>query len=616
MVVLATVLLQAGWVTPPTPPNARRGWPLYERLCLACHGARGDGRGPAAAYVWPAPRDLTRGDFKWQSTPAGAAARDDDLRATIMHGAPGTAMPAFPALDAAAIDDVIDVIRAFAPGDRPAASSIELGPPPPPAPARGAAIWRARGCATCHGEAGDGRATSAALREPAYDLTVGLRRPRGPGGDAYRAAAAMSIAAGLAGTAMPSYAGTIDRGEIWALADHVVAIGPAHDPPTGRANLPALPAAAIALDRQAPIETATWPGARDDADAAVFGAAVAAQGEPPAALAPAQASLHAQQCARCHIQQFRAWSTSVHRGAASPGVLAQTEFGMAAGDRAGCLRCHAPLAEQAISANPDLRAESVSCAGCHVRNWVRHGPPNVAPSLLPITGYPLIISSLYERADFCLPCHQLPPRTAVAGKPLLDTYREWLTGPYAPRGVQCQHCHMASRDHSVLGIHDPATVRQAIALTARATRLAGHVTATAALTNVGAGHAFPTTATPAVWLSIRLLDARGQPIAGASDRRRIGRDVAFDGAWHERADSRIAPGATFAVARDWVGGRVGDAVTARIVVEVQPDAYYERIYAQALARKLAPAQRALYEQAAARAAGSHYIVEQRDVAIP
>src|SRR6185436_12701475 len=233
-----------------------------------------------------------------------------------------------------------------------------------------------------------------------------------------------------------------------------------------------------------------------------------------AALAPVQASLRAAQCARCHPRQAREWETSLHRGAASPGVLAQTEYGMAPAERAGCLRCHAPLAEQASDAA--LRGDGVSCAGCHVRGWVRRGPPGVSPQLLALPGYPLVTVGLYQRADFCLPCHQLPPRNAVAGRPLLDTYREWLEGPYMPRGVQCQHCHMPSREHSVLGVHDPNTFRQGIALDASAHRHGAAVTAVATIANIGAGHYLPTTPTPAAWLSITLVDARGQPIAGAT----------------------------------------------------------------------------------------------------
>jgi len=214
-----------------------------------------------------------------------------------------------------------------------------------------------------------------------------------------------------------------------------------------------------------------------------------------------------------------------------------------------------------------------------------------------------------------LPCHQLPPRTAVAGRPLLDTYREWLDGPYFMRGVQCQHCHMPGREHSVLGIHDAQTFRQGIELGAQAHRRNGQVTAVATLKNIGAGHYLPTTPTPAAWLSITLLDARGRAIVGAADRYRIGRDIWFDGAWHERADTRIPPGETTTFARAWTAGRTAEATTARIAIEVHPDDFYEHFYADRLTGSLAPVQRAMYQQALTRALGSRYLAEQRDVPI-
>jgi cytochrome c len=612
-VAVSFAIALGAWTSPAAPPQARRGWPLYAGLCLPCHGSNGDGHGPAAPYAWPAPRAFTRGELKWRSTPVGQPPVEDDVRQTIALGAPGTSMPAFgAALSAAQLDDLLDVVRAFAPaawdGDP---QPIALGPPPPPDPARGAALWLAKGCPACHGATADGHGPSAfALRAPPYDLRTVLHRPREPGPDAYRAAAAHSIATGLTGTAMPSFAGTLPEADLWALADHIVAIAGRADPAARRAMQPPV----VDADRKAPIATGTWPGLGDADEVAVFGEPVAPQGPPPASLAPAQASLFARQCARCHAKQVREWEPSLHRGAASPGVLAQTEYGMAADERAACLRCHAPLAEQA--ADPALRSDGLSCAGCHVRAWVRRGPPAIAPSLLPLPNYPVVTVGLYERADFCLPCHQLPPRTQVAGRPLLDTYREWLDGPYLPRGVQCQHCHMPNREHAVLGIHDPGTFRQAIALTADAHRRGGAVTAVATLANVGAGHYLPTTPTPAVWLAIALLDARGRPIAGATDRRRIGRDLWFDGAWHERADTRIPPGEATSFARAWTAGRTAEATAARITVEVHPDEFYERFYAEKLAGTLAPAQRALFEQAARRARGSRYVAEQRDVPIP
>ncbi|HEX8115147.1 MAG TPA: cytochrome c, partial [Kofleriaceae bacterium] len=115
-VALVTVALaNEAQGAPSAAPPSQRGWPIYERLCLPCHGVRGDGHGPAAPYVWPAPRAFTRGEMKWRSVPVGQPASEDDVRATILLGAPGTAMPAFAALTPDQQDDVIAVVRAFAP---------------------------------------------------------------------------------------------------------------------------------------------------------------------------------------------------------------------------------------------------------------------------------------------------------------------------------------------------------------------------------------------------------------------------------------------------------------------------------------------------------------------
>ncbi len=317
--------------------------------------------------------------------------------------------------------------------------------------------------------------------------------------------------------------------------------------------------AAIAADRVARIPAATWPGQGAPDEAAVFGGPIPPQGPPPPRLAPAQASLHPQQCARCHAKQTREWSPSRHAGAASPGLAAQMfDLPRMPDEVASCLRCHAPLAEQ--RADEQLRATGVGCAGCHVRGWTRRGPPNVAPSLLPIPGYPLQPLALYERGDFCLPCHQLPPRTAVAGRPLLNTYKEWLEGPYMRRGVQCQHCHMPNREHAFLGVHDPDTFRQGIALVATATAKAGTITVVAELANVGAGHYLPTTPTPAAWLAVQLLDARGRPIAARARACGSGATSSTTKPAGTRSRTRASrPAGNEHLARAWTGGRTAEA---------------------------------------------------------
>ncbi|HEX4449390.1 MAG TPA: c-type cytochrome [Kofleriaceae bacterium] len=567
-------------------PHDLPGWSRYEQLCVACHGSRGDGLGPAAAYARGEPRDFTRGAFEWRTTPFGAPASDADLARTIRLGARGTSMPAFgDVLGERDIAEMIAIVRAFAPNVGTPQHAIALGVEPA-ATTNGAAIWARAGCASCHGDDGRG---NRALASPPYDLTrEPLHRPRESDAPAdRRRAAAWSIATGMTGTAMPGFA-QLSAADLWALADRVVELGAnAHD------DRMAMGSAKLAIG--------TWPGSDPD-EATMFGSAVPPQGPPPASLAPAEASLSARQCARCHAKQAREWQPSLHAGAMSVGYRARLADGV---DPTNCARCHAPLAEQ--RSDKPLAAESVQCAGCHVRAWTRRGPAGVAPSLVTLPDYPFTPSPIYDRADFCMTCHQLPPSSAVAGKPLLNTYKEWLEGPYMRRGIQCQSCHMPDREHTWLGVHDPATLRQAYRLDARATRDGDAIRVDVELANIGAGHDLPTTATPAIYVIVELLD--GTRTVGRFAQR-IGRDIYWDGSWHERSDTRIAPGESLKIARAWHG----HATAARVTVEAHPDEYYEGLYASRLGAN--PLASSLYGAALQKARGSHYIAETREIALP
>ena len=512
-------------------------------------------------------------------------------------------MPGFvQVFDEKQIERLIDVLKAFNPGAfATAAKPILIGPPRTVDAARGATLWTQHGCDKCHGARGRG---DGAKNEPPYDLTTQLlRRPRESDDvDERRRAVVMSIATGLAGTPMPGYQGPVTDADLWALADHVLALGAGAKP----RDSAALDEQSIIEDRKERLATGAWPG-NDPDEARVFGVPIRPQGAPLPQLAPAEASLSARQCARCHAKQAREWQPSVHAAASTWGLSAREADH--AGDGA-CNRCHTPLAEQQVG--DPLRDEGVTCAACHVRDWVRRGPPRRAAA---VPGYPLVELALYERSDFCMSCHQLPPRTAVNGKPLLNTYKEWLEGPYMRRGIQCQTCHMPDREHTWRGIHDREAFRQGIRLDAHVTRVGESVAVIAKLANIGAGHYLPTTPTPAVWLRIELLDRAGRIIAGARDDLRIGRDIEFTTAWHEKRDTRIAPGESVTMSRAWRKGRVAEATHARITVEVFPDDYYERLFAARLASKLPPATKRLYESSLARAKAAHYIAEQRDVAI-
>ena len=218
---------------PPIPPPERsfpgaqrgRGKALYAAWCVPCHGVAGDGRGPAAALLALPPRDLTRAEFRFRSTPLGTPATDADLFRTLTLGSgTGAAMPSFAFLDAEDRWALVRVVRDFAQETRGAALMIRApetsaapaaGAPAASGPdaARGARLYTDWGCAACHGTDGEGRALAAAETDGvAGESTRGseLRHAcaRRAGGSA--AAFERALRHGV-GPTMPSYATVLDR---------------------------------------------------------------------------------------------------------------------------------------------------------------------------------------------------------------------------------------------------------------------------------------------------------------------------------------------------------------------------------------------------------------------
>lgn len=68
------------------------GHDTYMQYCYQCHGVNGDGKGPAAPGMYPAPRNFITGQFKFQSVAAGMLPTDADLKHTIKNGLRGTQM--------------------------------------------------------------------------------------------------------------------------------------------------------------------------------------------------------------------------------------------------------------------------------------------------------------------------------------------------------------------------------------------------------------------------------------------------------------------------------------------------------------------------------------------
>jgi len=90
--------------------HLKRGMQVYMHRCQQCHGVSGDGAGPAAKYLYPAPRDYRRGMFKFTSTAYGSKPRRDDLLRTLQRGIPGTSMPSFARLSKSDLSAVVDYV--------------------------------------------------------------------------------------------------------------------------------------------------------------------------------------------------------------------------------------------------------------------------------------------------------------------------------------------------------------------------------------------------------------------------------------------------------------------------------------------------------------------------
>lgn len=113
------------WQVPSKPAAERmrdaeflkRGKYIYYYRCMPCHGVMGEGDGPAAASMWPRPRDFTTENFanetlqpkfKFRTTKQGWLPTDEDLFRTISRGLTGTDMEGW--ADVLSADEIWQVI--------------------------------------------------------------------------------------------------------------------------------------------------------------------------------------------------------------------------------------------------------------------------------------------------------------------------------------------------------------------------------------------------------------------------------------------------------------------------------------------------------------------------
>jgi len=212
-------------------PDIRLGEQIYRANCAACHGDRGDGKGPEANRLETKPRDFTTGVYKFRSTPSGSLPLDQDIFRTISRGVRGTSMLAQLHLSENERWAVTDYLKTFSQRFK-----FEKPVDPVPIPARpptsreiialGNRMYTNAGCNQCHGVQGKGDGRSATeLKDESgnpiapTNLTIKPFKS-GPGPeDLYR-----TISTGLNGTPMPSYADVLAPEERWALVFHILSI--------------------------------------------------------------------------------------------------------------------------------------------------------------------------------------------------------------------------------------------------------------------------------------------------------------------------------------------------------------------------------------------------------
>ncbi len=234
--------------------SARRlnsGEHLYVTYCSACHGMKGDGKGPAAIGLRPPPRNFTKGQFKFAAVSSGQLPNDNDFLNTIQMGLHGTAMLPWKDVPKREIMDIVQYIKTLSPkwAEKTPGEPIVPGPDPWGAERKAEAVTRGMKvyhgmaqCLSCHPAYETKETINAAslelskreatLRPDAYhsemkdsdygyklmppDFTRDHVRSGETLEDFYR-----TIAAGIGGTAMPTWKGALPDDDIWAMAYYV-----------------------------------------------------------------------------------------------------------------------------------------------------------------------------------------------------------------------------------------------------------------------------------------------------------------------------------------------------------------------------------------------------------
>jgi len=98
------------------PEELNLGYQGYMLYCYACHGEEGNGKGPAAHFLRPPPRDFRSATFKFAHVIDGLP-HDEDLVEIIHKGLKGSAMHPWDVPEITAYR-IVQYIKTFSPEDR------------------------------------------------------------------------------------------------------------------------------------------------------------------------------------------------------------------------------------------------------------------------------------------------------------------------------------------------------------------------------------------------------------------------------------------------------------------------------------------------------------------
>jgi len=226
----------------------------FELYCRACHGDKGDGKGPSAPGLRPPPRDFTLGEFKFAAVPSGTLPHDDDLVRIVRFGLHGTAMLSWDGVPEKDLAAIVQYLKTFSPRWQTETAGDRVEPTQDPwqgKEAEGIAFGKKvyhglAQCLTCHPSyapkafifeaskelTGNGTTEfrddpyGAVLKESDYgvkilppDFTRSELRSIRAGHeleDFYRV-----IASGVGGTAMPTWKGSLPEEDLWGLVHFV-----------------------------------------------------------------------------------------------------------------------------------------------------------------------------------------------------------------------------------------------------------------------------------------------------------------------------------------------------------------------------------------------------------